>query len=92
MRGRDEEVKNNCGMCECEDVSRSQEDYIFSYGKAGPEQVELTVEIPVFTCNNEECGFKWWNWEAGEIMDAYVEQYKENKKNERDKNKTEEKS
>lgn len=82
MSGR-EEVEPYCGMCECTDVSISQEDYTFDYGIAGPDQVELTVEIPVFTCNNKKCGFQWWNWEAGEIIDAYAEQWK----NERDKNK-----
>jgi len=84
LSGREDATMNDCGMCECKDISRNMEDYTFPYGKDGPEQVELTVNIPVFTCNNKECGFQWWNWEAGEIMDAYVEQWK----NDQDKNKT----
>lgn len=80
---------DHCAICGGFNTTKSQEDYTFPYGKDGPEQVEFTVEIPILTC--KDCGFKWWNWEAGQIMDAYVEQYKENKKNERDKNKNKEK-
>jgi len=73
MTGREEEIY--CAECECTDITKTQEDYSFRYGVDGPDQVELTVEIPVYTCNNKDCGYKWWNWEASEIMDAYVEQY-----------------
>ncbi len=68
---------NHCGMCGGFNTTKSREDYTFPYGIAGPEQVELTVEIPVYKC--EECGFQWMNWEAGEIIDAYVEQWKHDK-------------
>ena len=73
----DEELEITCGMCESTDTTESMKDYTFPYGVAGPDQVELTVNIPVRTCNNKECGFEWYNWKAELIMDAYVEQWKQ---------------
>lgn len=79
---------NHCGMCGGFDTTKTREDYTFPYGRSGPEQVELTVEVPVYKCNNGECGFQWMNWEAGEVIDAYVEQWEY----ERSKNENKEKS
>ncbi len=67
-----EEVENSCAECGCEDVSKSMEDYTFPYGN--PVSVDLTVEVPVYKC--EGCGYQWMNYEAGDIMDAYVEEWK----------------
>lgn len=67
-------MEGNCGECGGTDISRSMKDHTFPYGH--PVSVALTVEIPVYKCNDEECNFQWYNWEAEEIMDEYIKQWK----------------
>ena len=71
----EEPKKEWCPECGCEEVTKTTEPYTFPYGH--PESVELTVDVPVYSCSKSECGFRWMNWEAEVVIDAFIEQWKQ---------------
>ena len=63
-----------CPTCGGSNVSKTWKEHTFSYGS---EHLQFTVEVPVFECFNKNCdGAPWMNWEADEIRDAYVVQWR----------------
>jgi hypothetical protein len=70
--------KYQCPTCGGFSVSKTWRDHTFPYGS---EDLEFTVEVPVFECLDDECdGELWMNWEADEIRDAFVDQWRNDQK------------
>lgn len=71
----EEKSDYQCPTCGGFKVVREKKEHTFPYGH--PKPVYFTVEVPVFRCIDKNCdGEQWMNWEADEIRDAYVEQWK----------------
>ena len=52
------------------------DDHSFIYGK-----IKMTVKVPVFRCERSVCtGPQWMNWEADNIKDEQIAQWKQNNK------------
>ena len=66
-----------CAECGSEHITREEIDRKFPY-RAGEEEVILNCKIPIYVC--ESCGYSWYNHEAEEIMDEYIEDYLEKNK------------
>jgi len=58
-----------CDQCGAHDVRMSLKDQRFSYGE-GPDAVELTSRVPVWTC--EHCGFAYTDGDAEEARHEAV--------------------
>ena len=65
----------SCPECDYQTIIKEIEDHTFPYG-ASPNTIYLTIKIPIYKCQNPNCGFQWYDWEAEVIMDAEIEQHK----------------
>lgn len=62
-----------CGECGSENVKKETRLHKFPYD-VGKDEVVISVHVPVYFCRS--CGFAFLNYEAEEIIDKTISDYR----------------